>query len=250
MADGGVGERLASAHIDLGGLPGGQVVHEEVNDRVVDAGLRIRLDIDTALELRVIELEKIWRHGFLVETVEGELAAVGRPPHRRALRELLAIHPAAGTVLRLVLVVAVRRHGDLDAAGRAGEVDIAVAVERVELLVRGFGRLELPPAFGGSATASAPASRRLRWGDGPDVGGCLRADVVPKASAVPRVFERPGVLPRDRDLPGFHRITALLADLLKLPVAGHRLQPVLGRRNGAQDAGRERRRQREPGHET
>ena len=135
MTDDVVGERHAGAHIDRRGLLRGEVVHEQIDDRIVDAGLRVRFDVDRALELHLFHRQVVIRHLALVETVIGQPAPIRRPPHRGPLRELLAVNPARGTVLRPVLRTAVRRHGDLRVGRHIDNVDVAVAMDGSQLLV-------------------------------------------------------------------------------------------------------------------
>ncbi len=77
VADDTVLEGLPAADVDPGGLPGRHVVDEQLDDRVVDAGLWIGLGVDAALEPGLIELEIVVGHLALVEPVVGQLAAVG-----------------------------------------------------------------------------------------------------------------------------------------------------------------------------
>ena len=65
-----------------------------------------------------------------VEPVVGELAAVGRPPHRGPLSQLLAVHPARGSIFDTFVLAPVRGH--LDLAGPVAPTDeqVPVLVER------------------------------------------------------------------------------------------------------------------------
>jgi len=135
VADGGVVERLAVAYIDLHGLLGAHVVDEEIDHGIRLAGFRIRLDVERVLDLRLVHLQVIVRHLLLVESVIGDSRAVGRPPHRGALCQLFAVHPARGPVLDAVLFAAVggERNG-VAAVGRT-QPHVAILVERFQRLV-------------------------------------------------------------------------------------------------------------------
>ena len=70
------------------------VVHEQVDDGIRRARLRIRLDVVLALNLRLIDLEVVVGYLLFVEPVVGDPAAVGGPPHGRPLTELFTVDPA------------------------------------------------------------------------------------------------------------------------------------------------------------
>src|SRR5215475_7631146 len=116
MADDGIPEGLSVAHVNLNGLLRLEVVDEQIGDRVGRARLRIGLDIHPALELGLIELQEVIRNGTLIETIKGDLLAVGGPPHSGALVQLLAVDPARYTIFDARLFIPVSRKGDLAAA--------------------------------------------------------------------------------------------------------------------------------------
>ena len=131
-----VAERRTVACVDLGDRAAREVEHVELGHRVGRTRLRVGLDVHHALHLGLVELQVEVGHAALVEAIEGELRAIGRPPHRRVLVELLAVHPAADRVLRALRRVAIGRDRALVRAARLAQPQVAILVERLELAVR------------------------------------------------------------------------------------------------------------------
>ena len=240
VADDGVVERLAVAHVDLRALLRGDVVDPEVDDRVGGAGLRIRLDVVRALNLGLIELQVVVEDLLLVEAVVGDLAAVGRPPDRARLSELLAVHPARRAVLDAVLVVAVGRDGRLVGAGDFAHPQVAIAIEGFELAVGRIGRRGLTSALDArpapAAAAPAPAAAGRRVGRRAELCRGARSDIEAIALAVEHVLDAAAVCaPRAAERARAHGAIELRAHLLVLRVARHRLQAILGARRHVQE---------------
>ena len=235
VADDGVVEGFAVPRFDLDRGLGGDVIDEEIGDRVGLAGLRIGLDVGLGIELGLVHLQDVIGDLALVEPVVGQLLAVRRPPHGVALGQLLAVDPAGRTVLDAVLDAAFSGDGDLVLAVGVAQPDVAVAIEGLELLVGGDGLGELPAALGPSHTTAAQAFGR--GGRSTAFDGLFGGQVVLPGLAVPVIGERLAVVgPFHLQGAGFHRALILLAHLLELLVAGVCLQAVLGRGQ----AGRER----------
>ncbi len=223
---------LPSAHVDLRALLRGDVVHEQIDDRIGGAGLRVGLDVVRALDLGLVELQVVVDDLLLVEAVVGDLAAVGRPPHGARLRQLLAVHPARGAVLDAVLVVAVGRDRRLVRAGGVAHPEVAIAIERLQLAVGRVGRRGLPAALDARATpsaaASTPAGSAIRVGHGTQLSGAAGRDVEAIPLPVEDVLDAAAVrAPGSVDRPRTDGPVELRADLLELRVARHRLQAVL-----------------------
>jgi hypothetical protein len=87
-----------AAHIDSRRGPTFQIVDEDSCYRVFLAGLRVLLGIESRVDLGVALCQKEHIAVALVDLVVGQFPAVRRPPHRRTLVELLAIHPAGDPV--------------------------------------------------------------------------------------------------------------------------------------------------------
>ena len=189
VADDGVVERLAVADVDLRRLLRRHVVHEQIDDRVRRARLGVGLDVVLALELGLIELEVDSRAPALVEPVVGDLRAVGRPPHRGRLRQLLAVDPARRAVLDAVLLAAVGGDRRFAAAGGVAEPEIAVAVEGLQLPVRRIRGGRLPAALDARRPARRGRSRPVA-GAAPISVANFAVDVVAIQLAVPGVVER------------------------------------------------------------
>src|SRR5262249_33781954 len=162
MTDDGIPERLSVPHIDPSGFLSLEVVDEQVGDWIGRARFRIGLDVHFALELGLIELQKVIRNGTLIEAIEGDFLAVRRPPDRGDLAQLLAVNPARRAVLDARLLIAVCRNGDLIAAGGVAQPQIAVTVEGFELFIRRNGRIELPPALQAARPTPATSGRAGR----------------------------------------------------------------------------------------
>ncbi len=94
MADDRVVEVPAVADVDPHRLAGRDVVDEQIDRRIRRSGGRERLGVERRLPLRLVERHVVIADIALVESVVGELAAVGRPPHRRALTQFFAVDPA------------------------------------------------------------------------------------------------------------------------------------------------------------
>ena len=235
VADDGVVERLAAADVNPGALLRGDVVDPEVDDGVGGTGLRVRLDVVRALNLGLIELQVVVENLFLVEAVVGDLPAVGRPPDRARLSELLAVHPARRAVLDPVLVVAISRDAGLVGAGDFAHPQVAVAIESLELAVGRVRRRRLASALDArpapAAAAPAATAARRRVAGRAEVGRAARGDIEAIALAFEHVFDAaavgtPGPARRTRA----HDTVQLPAHLLVLRVARHGLQAILGAR--------------------
>ena len=148
-----------------------------------------RLGVERGLGLRLVERHVVVAHLALVEAVVRELAAVGRPPHRRALAQLFAVHPAGGAVFDAACGAAVGRDRARVAAVGGAQPDVAIVVEGLQRAVRRSRRLELPPAI-----RRSPRPTCLARPPGPAAAANLRRlqrrDVVAIALAVPVVLER------------------------------------------------------------
>jgi hypothetical protein len=229
VADHIVVERLAAANVEPGGPLRRHVVDQQVHHRIGDAGLGIRLGIDGALQLGLIELQVIVGDGTLVEPIERELAAVGRPPHRGDLIELFAVDPAGRPILDPPLAAAVGGEGDLGLRGLIHQVQIAVLLVEpgAEGAVRRIGEGVLAAALRSALAASAPSRAAQGIADRRGLPG---RDVVAIPLAVEGVLEAAAVgAPRCRDRAGRQRGGDLRRQLLVAGVAGHGLEPVLGR---------------------
>src|SRR5215208_2412901 len=102
-------ERLSIAHVDARRLLRVDVINKEVDDWVWRTRLRIRFDVQRVVQLRETRRQIEVGNLALVEPIEGELLSIGRPPHRRALAELFAVHPTRGAVLDARLYAALGR---------------------------------------------------------------------------------------------------------------------------------------------
>ena len=243
VADDGVVEGLAFAHVNLRRLLRGDVVNEQIDHGVRRARLGIGLDVVLALDLGLIELEVIVGDLHLVEPVVRDLRAVGGPPHRARLRELLAVDPARRPVLDAVLLAAVGRNLRLAAAAGVAQPEVARPVESLQRLVRGIRGCRLAASLDApSAAAAAARARRRRR---PNLRRQPGGHVVAIQLSVPDVLERLRVLPRDGERTGLDRPRNLAAHSLVLLVPGHRPQPILGAGGEVEGAGGEG--QRQPG---
>src|SRR5262249_55636704 len=162
MADDGISERLSFAHINLSGFLSFQVVDEQIGDWIGRARFRIGLDVHSALELGLIELQEVIRYGTLVEAIESDLLAVRGPPDRGDLSQLFAVNPARCSILDSRLLIAVRRNGDLIAAVGVAQPQIAVTVEGFQLFIRREGRIKLSPALEAARPPMATSGRARR----------------------------------------------------------------------------------------
>src|SRR5262249_44591862 len=116
--------------------------------RVRDAGFRIRLDVERVLKLREIRREVEVGDLALVEPVERQLLPIWRPPHRRALAQLLAVDPTRGSVFDASLVAAVRRDRNGVRARRVADPHVAILVDRAVVAGGRNGRGELAATLG------------------------------------------------------------------------------------------------------
>ena len=164
VADDVVGERLAVAHVDLCRLLRGDVVDQEIDDRVRRAGLRVGLGVHGALQLGLIELQVVVGNAALVEAIERHLAAVGRPPDGGDLIELFAVDPARGAVLDALVGAAVAGDGGLGLGGEIHQIDVAVLVVVLgpQRAVRRIGGGVLASALRRALSAPAPAAAGRR----------------------------------------------------------------------------------------
>src|SRR5207302_8765510 len=78
-------------------------------------------------------------------------------PHRRALPQLLAVHPARRPVLDARLLAAVGRELNRAPARRVAQPDVAILVKGAMRPVGRERELELASAIGLAATTAAPA---------------------------------------------------------------------------------------------
>ena len=190
VADDVVGERLAVAHVDLCRLLRGDVVDQEIDDRVRRAGLRIGLGVHGALQLGLIELQVVVGNAALVEAIERHLAAVGRPPDGGDLIELFAVDPARGAVLDALVGAAVAGDGGLGLGGEIHQIDVAVLVVVLgpQRAVRRIGGGVLASALRRALSAPAPAAAG-RVGGLAERRRLPRRDVVAVPLAVEGVLE-------------------------------------------------------------
>jgi hypothetical protein len=141
-------ERITVADVQTHRRLRGDVVNVQVDDRICRAGVRICLGVERWLHVRLVEDDVIVADVALVEPVVREHPAVGRPPHRGALAQLLAVDPARGAVLDPARRAAVGRRRAFATAVRGAEPDVAIAVEGGHRSVRRDRRLVLTATLG------------------------------------------------------------------------------------------------------
>src|SRR5690606_1177671 len=145
-------------------------------------GLGISLGIDVAVQLGLVHLQVVIVDRTLVEAVESQLRAVGRPPHRGCLTQLLTVDPARAAVLDPLLEIPLGGHRPLAAAIGHADVHVPVAVEGPPTGIGGEGLGGLTPPGHAPAAPSAAATRFARVGL--DFGSTATLDVVAVLLAV------------------------------------------------------------------
>ena len=147
VADHVVVEGLAAAHVDLDAGLRRDVVHEEIDDRVGLAGLRIGLDVDRAVELGLIHLQEVVGH-----------LASRRSGSRRASRpsgdhHIAVVCASSSPYTQLAVPYLIRSFslpsvvtGDFVRARGVADEEVAVLVERLQRLVGRLDRGHLPAA--------------------------------------------------------------------------------------------------------
>ena len=135
MANHLVSEGCAIAHIHHGRLSGGDVVHQQVGDRVRFAGMRVGLHQHGRQRLRLVELQEVILDRRFVIAHPRQLFPVRRPPHRLRDVELLEIDVRADAVADAPAIRSVRRQLYLRPAIDRHEPDIAIARDRPRLSI-------------------------------------------------------------------------------------------------------------------
>ena len=248
MTDHGLGESLPVAHVHAHGLLGRQIVNKQVHDGIRAPSFHVRLQVQRALDARLVQREREIRYSTFVETVEGDLLVVRRPPDGGGLKQLLPIHPGGGAVLHPGPVAAIGGDGEIVGAVRRAQPQIALAIKRPPLLIGRRGVGELPPAFGPLAIrlsarrttrrVAGAAYRFVRGRGRCSVGFSYdhirqesrraRGDVVAKTLPGFLILEcLAPVLPRHVQRARRENVRHLLGHALVTLVARHRLEPVL-----------------------
>src|SRR3954469_17731398 len=130
------------------GVAGGDVVDVQIDGWIRRAGGWKCLGVERVVGPRLVERDVVVADITFVEPVVGQLPAVGRPPHRGALTQFLAVHPAGGAVLDAPVDAAVGGDRTDIAVGGGTDPDVAILVEGLQHSVWRRRRSGLPPAIG------------------------------------------------------------------------------------------------------
>ena len=204
MADHRVFERFSIPHIHAHGLLRLQVVDEQVHHRVRVAGFDVWLEVERAVNARLVERERKVAHPTFIELVERNLLAVARPPHGRVLVQFLTIHPRSRAELHPCLFISLGGDGVGAMAIGGTQPKIPVAIKSPPLAIRRDAeRILASPldSFAGAPSAAAGTTGRVNRRSA-GVGWRLRqqgsfatAEVIAVARAVAAVLQSSALIP-------------------------------------------------------